>query len=252
MQRSISFLGTGLFLAYLVVAAMGCASSTPTESVSYIAPSEMDRVPSSSAPYAELFKDDQSIMSDAEIDKALSYDLILPARAKLAVVRFGQRPSWWGWSEEFVRSNEKIDAEFLDRLGMNRRISDVAYLPGMVTPAQMTIPRLRQSAARFQADFLLIYHTTSRNYDREKLFRAGETKAYCTVEAVLLDIRSGIIPFSAVANETFSATRSAQDIDFNETIAKANQQAIGKAWLRVADQVNQFLDKLPPSTRPAT
>ncbi len=106
----------------------------------------------------------------------------------------------------------------------------------------MTLPHLRQAAARFQADQLLIYRTSTQNYQRVKLFSPDETRAYCTVEAVLFDIRTGIIPFSTVVTEDFSAKKEKGDYDLSETVAKANQQAVGKAWLRIADEVKAFLE----------
>jgi hypothetical protein len=121
----------------------------------------------------------------------------------------------------------------------------VAYLPSLVTPREMTLPHLRQAAARFQANLLLVYRTSTQNYQRMKFFTEDETRAYCTVEAVLLDTRTGIIPFSTVVTEQFSAKKNKQDYDFDETIAKANQQAIGKAWLHLASDVKSYLSKLP-------
>lgn len=200
------------------------------------------------APRAEmpsLFREDEAVMSSDDVARAMAWKLVAQDKAKLAVVRVGQMPYWWGWSPDFVRLNEQIDSEFLSRLSSSNRVSEVAYLPSMVTPRDITIPKLRQAAARFQADLLLIYRTSTRSYDREKFLAPGETRAYCTVEAVLLDTRSGIIPFSAIANETFAAKRTSADIDFSETVAKANQQAIARAWLKVADQVNGYFDKLP-------
>jgi hypothetical protein len=112
----------------------------------------------------------------------------------------------------------------------------------------MTIPYLRQAAARFQADALLIYRTSTPTYDSQKWFKKDESKAYCTVEAILLDTRTGIVPFSTVVTEFYSTQRSASDSDLSETTAKAEQQAIAKAWLELADQTVEFLQK-PPTTR---
>jgi hypothetical protein len=198
------------------------------------------------APLQEsLFKEDQAVVSNQEMAEILSARLELPKNAKLAVVRFGQMPYWWGWSEDFVRVNRQIDDDFLGRLKTAQRVREVAYLPSLVTPRNMTLPYLRQAAARFQADLLLVYRTSSQNYQRNRLFSPDETKAYCTVEAVLLDTRTGLIPFSTVVTENFSARKNKNEYDFAETIAKASQQAIGKAWLHVADDVKQYLGTLP-------
>jgi hypothetical protein len=244
--------------AQLFTGAMGCclilicgcavkpaayeANALAGEDSSYDLSARTERAPDVTA---SLFKDDQAVMSADEVATALNAAISVRPGAKLAVVRFGSMPYWWGWSEDFVRLNEKIDSDFLGRLSQAKRLREVAYLPALVTPTSMTIPHLRQAAARFQADTLLVYRTSTRSYDRTKLFKPDETKAYCTVEAVLLDTRSGIIPFSTVVTENFSAVKTPDDLNFRETVAKANQQTIAKAWLRVADQVNEYLNKLP-------
>src|SRR5918998_899333 len=106
------------------------------------------------------FKDDQALLGNEELKTILSSPVVLPERAKLAVVRFGRMPYWWGWSEDFVRMNEEIDANFLGRLRTSTRLRDVAYMPSLVAPPHMTIPHIRQAAARLQADLVLIYRTS--------------------------------------------------------------------------------------------
>jgi len=190
-----------------------------------------------------LFKEDQAVMPNEELQKVLNSKVDFPSRAKLIVVRFGRLPRWWGWSEDFVRVNEEIDSDFLGKLRSAGRLRDVAYLPTMVTPSSMTIPYLRQAAARCQADLILVYRTASFNYEKHRWFKAPRTKAYCTVEAVLVDTRTGVIPFSTVVSERFAATQAKKDFHFDETVARAEQQAIGKAWVRLAEETVAFLDR---------
>jgi hypothetical protein len=110
-------------------------------------------------------------------------------------------------------------------------------------PPAMTVPLVRQAAARLQADLVLIYRTSTSNYGQQRFLRAKRTRAYSTVEAVLLDTRTGVIPFSTVVDERFAATESRRDYGFDETVARAEQQAIGRAWQRLATETVAFLDK---------
>ena len=190
-----------------------------------------------------LFHEDQALLGNEELKTILGSPVVLPDRAKLAVVRFGRLPYWWGWSEEFVRTNEEIDSNFLGELRRSTRLREVAYLPSLVTPPVMTIPHVRQAAARLQADLVLIYRTSTYNYERHRWFKVSRTKAYCTVEAVLLDTRTGVIPFSTVVNERFATSESKRDYGFDETMARAEQQAIARAWQRLAGETVTFLDR---------
>jgi len=231
-----------LFLCALIT---GCTAEGTAAMKSDEAGSLYAQTPAAQATLQEsLFKEDTAAISNDDIARILAAKLEIPKNSKLAVVRFGQLPYWWGWSEDFVRTNQQIDDDFLGALKQANRVKEVAYLPSLVTPRDMTLPHLRQAAARLQADLLLIYRTSTQSYQRNKIFSDDETRAYCTVEAVLLDTRTGIIPFSTVVTEQFSAKKNKQDYDFQETIAKANQQAIAKAWLHLAQNTKAYLASL--------
>src|SRR6476660_233576 len=95
--------------------------------------SMVDQTPAAPLPLAEsLFKEDQAVISNQAMAEILSAKITLPKDGKLAVVRFGQMPYWWGWSEDFVRVNRQIDDDFLGRLKTAPRVRDVAYLPSLV------------------------------------------------------------------------------------------------------------------------
>jgi hypothetical protein len=240
-----------VLLAPLALLAIGCAESGELVGA-HAAAGMLEPMEASRPTLAEsLFKEDTKVISNEDFAKILSADVRVPENAHLAVVRFGQLPYWWGWSENFVRMNQQIDNDFLNRLKQSNHLRKVSYLPSLVTPREMTIPYLRQAAARFQADALLIYRTSTRTYDSQKWFKKDESKAYCTVEAILLDTRSGVVPFSTVVTEFFTTQRSDSDSDISETSAKAEQQAIAKAWLELADQTAEYLSN-PPTTRPSS
>ncbi len=192
-----------------------------------------------------LFKEDQALLSGEEMTRIMGTQVALPEGGKLVVVRFGQGCNWWRWSEDFLKNSDKIDQYLLASLSGSTRIKEAYYLPSLLTPPQMTIPHLRQASARFQADLILVYNTMTGSFDRQKFLGPDKTRAYCRVEAILVDTRTGIIPWGAVATETFSAEKSSKDQDFNETVARAEQQAMSAAWLRLAEQVARYMEGLP-------
>jgi hypothetical protein len=53
-----------------------------------------------------------------------------------------------------------------------------------------------------------------------------------------------VIPFSTIVTEDFSATKQKTEVDFSETVAKAEQQAIAKAQMEMAGQVVKFADSI--------
>src|SRR5688500_18536138 len=63
------------------------------------------------------FAEDQKVISNEDIQRVLAAKITLPDKAKLAVVRAGRLPHWFGWSEDFTRMNREIDRQFLEKIG---------------------------------------------------------------------------------------------------------------------------------------
>ncbi len=131
---------------------------------------------------------------------------------------------------------------------------DASFLPSLLVPEQRTVLFLREAAARYQADLLLAYRTNCRTYERYRMVSQNETRAHCSTEAVLLDVRSGIVPFTVVASKEFSATRERDDMNFRETVRRAELAAISESLGEIASQLNRFLVSIEttPSARCCT
>ena len=197
-----------------------------------------------------LFKSDQAVLSNAEIEKIFATRVVPPAKARLAVLRLGTSSAFV--APELVALEKSATDDVLAKFRASPRVSHAMVLPTMLTPTQMTIPYMREAAARLQADTLMVYRTASQIYQRSRAFAADETRAYCTVEGILLDTRSGIVTYTAVATEQFSAKRRSNDLSFRETMQRAEQEAVGKALLKVAGELVTYLDTAPLPGSPTT
>lgn len=178
---------------------------------------------------ASLFRTDGGVMSDQAIAAALANKVYPPSRGRLAVLKLGSMYGSWVSEDQASLELTSID-DLLKKLRTSPRIVDAVILPSLLAPRSMSIPALREAAARLQADSLLVYRTGRRNFQRSRAFSADEIRAYCTVEAILLDVRTGIVTDTAVATESFSAKQSGKDLTFDETIARAEQEAIARCW----------------------
>lgn len=94
-----------------------------------------------------------------------------------------------------------------------------------------------------KTDLLLIYRSSFRTYEKYKVFSPDKTKAYCNLEAVLLDTRTGIVPFTILVNRTFTAEQEQSDMSFYETIRKAELLALESALTEVGVEVVRFLSE---------
>ena len=200
-----------------------------------------------------LFPSDQAVLNNEAIEKILSSKISLPPDGRIAVLDFGQRGAWHWWSTDLARLGTEAVRRLLDRLRSCDHVADASVLPSLLMPERRTVPYLREAAARYQADLLLVYRTASHTYRKDRFLAPDQVRAYCLVEAVLLDTRTGIVPFTTVATQRYTAEKSKKDFDTYETERKAELQALRDALENVGRDVAAFLDAAvdeEPAQRP--
>lgn len=187
-----------------------------------------------------LFSSDSDILSDSDVKKILAYKFKPQKLNRIAIMPVGST-FWFGWSDELDKAGTEVQNSLIEKLRKSQRVYDSAYLPTLLVPEKKTIGHLREAAARYQSDLLLIYKASFRTYEKYKYFSADKTKAYCNLESVLLDTRTGIVPFTILVTRTFTAEQTTSDMSFHETIRKAELKALGSALSEVGDEVVKFL-----------
>ncbi|MBK9305341.1 MAG: hypothetical protein IPM94_16140 [bacterium] len=110
-----------------------------------------------------LIPSDAAVLSDQEIDRILTARVEVPDRMRVAVLYLSHSRSrdWWqqnDLSEDSFRSALSPVLKLLE----DERVSDVSFLPSFLLPAQKSIPLIREAAARYQADWVLIVKTEAR------------------------------------------------------------------------------------------
>jgi hypothetical protein len=226
----------------LVVAILVSACDSPAPR----APSAPYRSLGSDSGYGEsrtsLFTDDASVLSDQDIDRILRFKYATPRESHIAILALG-RMFILGYSTELARSGEEIRKAFTDQLKSSPAVVRASYLPDLLVPQKRTVGYLREAATRFQADTLLVYQTECNEYQQSHLFFANEARAYCTIEAALVDVRTGILPFTTTATEVFTVKQAPEDTDIFETQQKAEMKAIRAALLRIAGDVVTYYSR---------
>ncbi len=189
---------------------------------------------------ASLFAGDAAVLSDEAIKTILDYDYTPPSLNRIALMPFG-REIWSRWSEELALSSEEMKSAVIDRLRSSEKVYDVSYLPSILIPEKRTVPHLREAAARYQADLMVVYRTYCRSFEQYRFFSADRSRAYCGVEAVLLDTRTGLVPFTTVASRSFDVVEDKTDTNFQETILRAQLAATSQALSDVSSEIVGFL-----------
>ncbi len=187
-----------------------------------------------------LFAGDAATLSDDAIQRILDYRYEPPALSRIALMPFG-RETWSAWSEELAIAADNLQVKLINELQASPKVYDASYLPSILVPETRTVPHLREAAARYQADLLLVYRTYCQTFDRDRLFRPDESRAYCGVEAILLDTRTGLVPFTTVATRSFDVVESNADKNFRETRLRAQLDATAVAFGDVSAAIVGFL-----------
>lgn len=197
----------------------------------------------SEASASSLFATDSALLGDGDIERILAHRYRAPPLSRIALLPFGFS-AWAGWSEELAIATADIESNVIATLMSSPHVYDAALLPSMLVPEKRTVPYLREAAARYQADLLLLFRSSCRTFERYRLFDDDEARAFCAVESVMLDVRTGLVPFVATATHTYDLDESKQDFAFRETVLKAQLGAVAGALGDVSSAVTRFLENV--------
>ena len=227
-----------IFIVIFILSLFGCASNS-----SQIRPESYYGNNKTSEDASDLFGSGSNL-TDVQIEQILNYRLKIPAQNRIAILKLSTDNYWRFYSSDFTQLTDSISKNFIGTLLESDRVYDASFLPSMLVPEKRTVPFLREAAARFQADLLLVYRSKCQSYQKYKLVSPDQTKTYCSVEAALLDIRRGIVPFTSVSTNNYTAEKSSDDVNFYETKKKAELEAIGKSLGEIAKELKAFLSKV--------
>lgn len=189
---------------------------------------------------ASLFSSDSAVLADADIDRILRYNYVSPQKARVAVLALGQ-DIWLGYSDELARSGEEVRSAFLSTLRRAPSVTTATYMPSLLVPSRHSVAYFREAATRFQADLLVVYQASCRTYEKYRIFSASSSKSYCNIEAVVLDVRTGIVPFTTSATQEFVATQQSIDANVYDTKRKAELSSIRDGLVKVGTQIARYL-----------
>jgi hypothetical protein len=217
----------------------GCATAPP-HAVGLGDELARERPVATDSSVQSLFSGDAALLSDADIARILAYKYLPPERARVGVLGLGQQ-LWFGYSDELARSGEDLRRDLLATLKQAPPVAEASFLPGLLVPSNRSVAHYREAAARTQSDLLLIYQASCRTYEKFRMFRASEAKAFCTVEALLLDVRTGIVPFTNTVTRELLIVESKDDFSIYETRRRSELNAIRDALNQVAGAVVAYL-----------
>ncbi len=193
-----------------------------------------------------LFNATDRTIDEDDVKKLLDGDLHLPDTLRIAIYKFGTTNRSFQYlyngigEENSVKAHQSFVDTLVANLQGNPKVKRVNIIPSLMLSAQPTITQLREAAVRMQSDILLVFSSSSDIYYKSKVLKKDETKAYATTEAFVMDIRTGLVPFSTMITKDF-LTKQMSAEEREETRRRAQRIAVLMTLDEVGKRLNVFL-----------
>jgi hypothetical protein len=137
-----------------------------------------------------------------------------------------------------------LNPRFMDSLRGATAIIDASYLPGFLISKSPTLAQLREAAARYQADLVLLFTTSCRLYPQHNLLASSEVRAYCSADSAVLDVRTGLVPFVSRGGDDLVLKETQKDLRLSETVQRAELDGVDRAMELNAARLIKFLQSV--------
>ena len=219
---------------------------TPPRPVSYAAPAfqanESETITQS------LFQSKDRTLTEEAIQTLLDGKIVLPKEIRIALLNYSSSRqsryynSYWN-NEEYLKLQQSYIDKISTNLGTSDRVSKLMLMPRLLANQQSNIVQLREATVRLQADMLLIFSIQSDLYYKYKVFKKDQAKAFATVEVLLMDIRTGMVPYSNVLTREKLILKEKEDFNLEEMRKRAEQEAILMALDDISKGVVEYFNE---------
>jgi hypothetical protein len=181
-----------------------------------------------------LFPSDTQSLSNEAVDKILAGKLELKEKGRMAVLPIG------GWNYNETGELGKYISAVTEALKPSAYVGEVVQIPRVLIPNKVTVPVLREVGARLQCENVLVYNIGIDMHYQAKVFTKDESRNRVTVEAIVLNVRTGIIPVTVIHDKTIDFTQ-AKGEDVYEFVRRLQRETAIIALKEASEQVQQKL-----------
>lgn len=191
-------------------------------------------------------------LSDSVIAQLLAHRLVLPARIAVAVLHLPatRAASAWYWRDPGLSFGPAVQDTALAALARLSRVQRAVALPALVLRERPGVATLREAAARLQVDLILVYRPACQFFERQPFVGSITYRAACTLEGVVIDVRSGVFPYSGAVSRDSSDRRIREDMEPAGTIARLATAASAAAVTEFVARFAPVLDAVPTAGSP--
>ena len=225
-----------------------CTTSRPaTETSGYARTSP---APSYDLIEKSLFNAPDRTISEEDIQRLLNGKLNIPDTVRIAIFDYSASSRSNYYSNYYLPWNDeerlKTQQGYIDTLrsgiARSRKVKKIVLMPSVMANANSSITNLRETAVRLQADYLMIYVIKSDIFYKYKAFNPDEAKAFATCEVLLMDTRTGLVPYTAIVTKDRLLTKTAADLNVQELRKRAERESIVMTLAEIGSGVAGFFD----------
>ncbi len=192
-----------------------------------------------------LFADNNSTISEENIQKILDGTYRLPEKLRIAVVKldskqYQQRYYWT--NEDYLKTQQAYLDLLSDKFLSSQRVEKVSVIPDLLISNNPSFVNIRESAIRTQADVVAVFSINSEIYSKTKIFSSTDIKAFATTQFILLDVRTGLIPFSTTVTKDYQSQKLKMDFDDFEARDRVKNEAVLLTLNETGRLLIEFLD----------
>jgi hypothetical protein len=237
------------YTCYLILTTLLCTACSASRYTG--APNQQaERFSDNGEPITQsLFSDKNATISEENIQKILDGNFKLSPQLRVAVVSvdnasLNRRFYWNYWNDEqYLKTQQSYLDLFAEQLKQSKRVISVATIPDLLLAKPQTFTNIREAAVRLQADVVLVYSITTDIYSKYKLFTKPDIKAFATTQILLLDVRTGLVPFSTIVTKDQLSKKQENELDNNEATHRIQKEAVLMTIEEIGKQLLDFLNK---------
>ncbi len=195
-----------------------------------------------------LFNDKAATISEENIQRILGgITQKLPQQLKVAIMRLEnpqQRRQYWYYrnDEDYLKTQQSYLDLFAQKLKQSSRVVKMAVIPDLLISKTPSFTNIREAAVRLEADAVVVYSITSDLYAKYKFFSKPDIKAFATTQLMILDVRTGLIPFTTIVTMDRLSQKNKGELSNDEAATRIQNEAVLLTINEIGQQINDFLN----------
>ena len=144
--------------------------------------------------------------------------------------------------EQYLKTQQSYLDLFADKLKRSSRVTKLNIIPDLLISKTPSFTNIREAAVRMQADVVVVYAIASDIYSKYKLFSKPDIKAFATTQLIIMDVRTGLIPFSTIVTKDFLSQKKKEELDNTEAASRIQNEAVLLTINDIGQKITEFLN----------